>query len=533
MTRHRGGTIAAGFVVICMVLTTAAGGALSAGDPQPQEQVGDGPPACSPALPTAPPAVVVRGDYESVQVNIDPFGNNILGDAANEPSIAVDPQNPRRIVIGWRQFDSISSDFREAGWAYSHDSGRTWTFPGVAEEDVFRSDPVLGADADGNIFYCSLTADGWDYSCQMFKSVDGGVSWSGPIEAYGGDKEWMAIDRTGGIGHGNIYTAWDYAGCCGDDWFTRSTDGGMTYLPPVEIPLQPMWGTVTVGPDGAVYVAGRRYADNTKFVCARSSNAQDPAAIPEFDQVELVDMGGALEYYLLDGPNPAGLLGQVWIDADHSGGPYHGTLYMLAPINPPGADPLDTHFTRSTDGGLTWDPPKRINDDPGGTNAWQWYGTLAVAPNGRLHAIFNDTRNSGQDNISELFYCSSDDSGATWSANLPVSPSFDSHLGWPQQNKIGDYYDMVADNLGVNIAYSATFNGEEDVYYLRIGPRLGECDYDGDRDVDLTDLAAWPDCMTGPGPADLGSGCEAFDTDFDADVDLRDFGYFQRVYGAD
>ena len=179
---------------------------------------------------------------------MDEFGNNILGDAANEPSIAVDPTNPNIMVIGWRQFDTISSNFRQAGYAYSHDGGRSWTCPGVHEPGVFRSDPVLDSDSEGNIYYYSLRSD---LLCHLFKSSDGGVSWIGPIDAFGGDKAWIAIDRTGGIGHGNFYAAWDHAGCCGDDWFTRSTDGGAVFDPPVPIPEQPIWGVTTAGTDGA------------------------------------------------------------------------------------------------------------------------------------------------------------------------------------------------------------------------------------------------------------------------------------------
>src|SRR5262245_59767986 len=75
----------------------------------------------------SPSASVVQGSYQSFQVNVDAFGNNIVGDAANEPSIAVNPTNPSNIVIGWRQFDSVTSSFRQAGWAYSFDGGHTWT----------------------------------------------------------------------------------------------------------------------------------------------------------------------------------------------------------------------------------------------------------------------------------------------------------------------------------------------------------------------------------------------------------------------
>ena len=74
------------------------------------------------------PSVWTRGPCRSIQVNVDALGQNIEGDAANEPSIAIDPTDPCKMAIGWRQFDTIESDFRQAGWGYSHDKGETWTF---------------------------------------------------------------------------------------------------------------------------------------------------------------------------------------------------------------------------------------------------------------------------------------------------------------------------------------------------------------------------------------------------------------------
>ena len=107
-------------------------GALVAGVPPSRDEGPDDPPAAPSARRTQPPAAPPPGGPSfGVQVNTDAFGNNIPGDAANEPSIAVDPTAPDRMVIGWRQFNSVTSNFRQAGWGYSHDGGRTWTFPGV------------------------------------------------------------------------------------------------------------------------------------------------------------------------------------------------------------------------------------------------------------------------------------------------------------------------------------------------------------------------------------------------------------------
>ena len=410
---------------------------------------------------TSPPVRVRRNGYESVQVNVDANGNNIVGDAANEPSIAVDPTNPLRMAIGWRQFDTITSDFRQAGWAYTTDGGQTWTFPGVVDPGVFRSDPVLDADADGNFYFYSLDDD---FDCQMFISSNGGVSWGDPTEARGGDKAWMAIDRTEGIGHGNIYCTWEGR-------FTRSTDGGLTYMEPIEIPNQPQRGTLAVGPDGAVYVVG----SSGWFV--RSSNAQNPAETPEFELSVVPPVACCPEYH---GPNPGGLLGQPWVACDYSGGPHHGNVYLF------GAAWDEATFARSADRGQTWSEPIRVDDDLEGDFAWRWFGTMSVAPNGRIDVIWNDTRNSGVDDISETFYSYSIDGGQTFAPNVPVTPPWNSWFGWPGiQQKIGDYYDMVSDNAAAYLAYAATFNGEEDVYFLRIKP---DCNENGIHDG--TDLAS-------------------------------------------
>src|SRR5262249_18930463 len=80
-------------------------------------------------LESSPRMISQFGAFVSYQVNVDANGNNIVGDAANEPSISVDPTNGNNMAIGWRQFDTINSDFRQAGYGYSTDAGITWHFP--------------------------------------------------------------------------------------------------------------------------------------------------------------------------------------------------------------------------------------------------------------------------------------------------------------------------------------------------------------------------------------------------------------------
>src|SRR6266498_1898584 len=44
-------------------------------------------------LETSPRMISPYGTFTSFQVNVDAQGNNIVGDAANEPTISVDPTN--------------------------------------------------------------------------------------------------------------------------------------------------------------------------------------------------------------------------------------------------------------------------------------------------------------------------------------------------------------------------------------------------------------------------------------------------------
>jgi hypothetical protein len=53
---------------------------------------------------------------------------------------------------------------------------------------------------------------------------------------------------------------------------------------------------------------------------------------------------------------------------------------------------------------------------------------------------------------------------------VAVTAPFNPYFGYPNQNKIGDYISIVSDNSGADVAYTATFNGEEDVYYVRLSP---------------------------------------------------------------
>ena len=408
-----------------------------------------------------------HGPFTSYQVNVDANGQNITGDAANEPSISVDPTDRNKMVIGWRQFDSVSSNFRQAGWGFTSNGGISWTFPGVLENNVFRSDPVLSSNELGNFFYLSLLTTFFD---NMWRSLDGGQSWTNLGQATGGDKQWFTIDNTNSSGHGFQYQCWSTAGNnYGGRQFSRSINGGSIWMNPIFLPNSPAWGTPDVDANGNLFIGGVNL--NTGQVWSlRSSNARNAGLTPTFDRVVNVSLGGA-NIIASEAINPEGLVGQIFLAADRSGSVTNNNIYMLSSVQPAGATTgSDVMFVRSTDGGLTFSSPRRINDDPVNHSKWHWFGTLSVAPHGRLDAVWLDTRNAANNTDSQLFYSYSLDGGNSWSPNVAVSDPFNPFLGYPNQNKIGDYLTIVSDIAGGNVAYSATFNGEEDIYYVRVAP---------------------------------------------------------------
>src|SRR6476660_9098449 len=89
----------------------------------------DNPPAAPRKIETSPRMISQFASFTSIQVNVNASGQNIIGDAANECSISVDPTNTSKKTVAWRQFNDVNSNFRQAGWSYTSNGGTTWTFP--------------------------------------------------------------------------------------------------------------------------------------------------------------------------------------------------------------------------------------------------------------------------------------------------------------------------------------------------------------------------------------------------------------------
>ena len=416
-----------------------------------------------------------------VQINTDSQGRDVAGDAANEPTFAVSPVDPNRIVVGWRQFPTINSDARFAGLAWSDDGGLTFTSGGTLTPpanypNAQQTDPLVKVNAQGVFYYWSEVFRP-AFAEFMYRSTDGGQTWATPAsieDPTSGDKPWLAIDNTGGIGDGHLYGGWnhfDLGGYC----YVESTDHGATWTPSVRI--ADAGGTqwmmhMVVGPAGEVYAAWKNYRDNA-IVITKSINARDPNTPTTFNAF---GNGGRDGLDLrIDAANDPGFLNinptgfhQMYLGVDSSGGPRHGWVYALWPDNR--RDSADLIFARSADGGFTWETGIRVNDD--GPGAIQWMPAMSVAPNGRIDVVWFDTRNDSGHQVpwSQLFYSYSTDGGTNWAPSRAVTEAFNTTIGWPQQDKIGDYMESVSEAGSASVVYPATFNGGQDLWFMRLTP---------------------------------------------------------------
>jgi hypothetical protein len=106
------------------------------------------------------------------------------------------------------------------------------------------------------------------------------------------------------------------------------------------------------------------------------------------------------------------------IACDRSNGPHHGTIYVNWADKRLGSNNCDIWLVKSTDGGLSWSEPVRVNDDPPGRH--QFFNFLTIDQvTGKIYIVFYDRRNY-TDQSTDVYAAMSDDGGETFT-NFKIS----------------------------------------------------------------------------------------------------------------
>jgi hypothetical protein len=362
-----------------------------------------------------------------------------------EASVAINPTNPEHVIATFIQSTQPGQQPRSTNWGYvSTDGGLTWTGTVAANPSRrVQGDDVIAFGRDGTAFHTYIAFDGIRVNrpevaatgIWVRRSVDG-VTWEPAVPVIDHvntvmpfeDKPWTVVDRAGDSPHrGNVYVAWTRFDVYGSDdpthhstiWFARSRDGGHSFQPPARISddtgdARDSDGTLegavpAVGPKGEVYVV---WAGPKGLSFDRSD---DGGWTFGADKVISPLTGG----WDIPVPGVERHNGMPVTAVDLSGGPNKGTLYVNF-IDERNGD-TDVFLLASKDGGRTWAPPVRVNDDPKG--AAQMFTWMAVDPaDGSVNIVFHDRRGL-TGTMTGVMLARSVDGGKTFvNHRVPVEP---------------------------------------------------------------------------------------------------------------
>jgi hypothetical protein len=392
------------------------------------------------------------------------------GAPQNETAIAIDPNNPQRIVAGANDYVTRTWTCTIAGTPcsalgdgysgtyFSNDGGKTWCctatdpshlgtlIPGVerltgGQYDA-GGDPAVAFDSRGNVYYAGLgfnresAPNTVTVSRGTFAS-NGALSWSAPTfinqttsPSTLNDKEWIAVDHNPTSPfRDRVYVTWTRFLFNPSNGryvqspiaFVSSSDGGRTFTAPKLISGNVLYGQGSrpvVGPDGSLYV----FWDGSTRLAATNS----------------------------------------------------------------------TYVVKSTDGGATWTAPKAIapvaDIAPLRNTAFRVnsYPAAAAAANGDLYATWNTETANG----SVAVYSKSTDGGANWSAPARVfAAATRSPVGYPVPQPSGGTLNAPTPPGPVEDVFPAVATGPNGHVYLSA--------YRGDV------VSPWQTCASAP-PAPVG-----------------------------
>jgi hypothetical protein len=438
-----------------------------------------------------------------------------------EPFAAVNPTDPTNVIGVYQQDRWSNGGAHGLVAAVSDDGGQTWPVHSWAHfsfcsggtaangGDIDRaSDPWVTFSPNGQAYFMSLSASADLLTSAMLvaKSTDGGDTWSEPATLirettaqHFNDKNSITADPTDS---NYVYAVWDRSrlpsenasssaaahsfAFRGDIYFTRTTDGGRTWEPARAI-FAPQANLFTIGnqiavqPNGtlvdifaltrgsglqpslnqffeAVIVSedkGEHWSDPIIISTDQSVDVRDP------DTGQNVRAGESLPDIAVDPRN--GTLYAVWDDGRFNGRAYDEIV-----------------FSQSTDGGLTWSAPIKVNKTPSAIavgNRQAFTPSVHVAADGTVGVTYYDFRNNtpatGLDTDTWLVHChASCTNPANWSETHLAGPFNMEQAPVARGFFVGDYEGLasIGNDFLAFFAQAGPVTGQSDVYSVRAHP---------------------------------------------------------------
>ncbi len=358
-------------------------------------------------------SLTAQSDFKSVRLKL-PKGA-IYEPSQIEPSIAIDPKNPKIMAAG-----SVLSDYY-----YSKNGGKRWKSKTLKSKYGVYGDPVLVFDTAGYLYYFHLAS----YSktshldrivCQKTDKVCGKFdegTFPNPNGTKVQDKQWVVVNPQ----NNELYMTWTqfdkYDSSNPEDTsiivFSKSKDQGATWSEPMRISKfggdckdgdDTVEGAVpAVGPNGELYVT---WTGPNGLVFQKSMDG----GATWLRQEQLIEehVGG----WTFDIPGVYRANGLPILKCDLSDGPNRGNLYLNWCDLRNGEDNSDSWLMVSKDGGESWSDPIRVNQDESKNHQFFTWMTVDQST-GYLYFVYYDRRNY-DNNLTDVYIACSKNGGNTF-----------------------------------------------------------------------------------------------------------------------
>jgi hypothetical protein len=392
-----------------------------------------------------------------------PANVSITQDTSNpysESDISINPHNPLQIVAASNQNTNI-----DQAQYYSGDGGVTWsqTSLPLVGGDNLTFDPAVSWTSDGTAWTLANGSNATTGAVvvRAYKSTGGSGPWTYDSLVSGThtgtDKPSIWVDRSATSFKDYMYGIWHEGASAvvnvrngpGGSWGTPQTISG------TETTSNADGGDVKTNAYGEVFAFWPDAGGQTLRVVKSTDGGASWGALTG-GPVKIADTFGS---FLIGMPAQATRRALLYI----TGGAYRSSAVNLVfacwhdlaggtgcntPSDAPGSNVASScktriWFSRSLDGGQTWQPKQPINDQPNLND--QFFPRLGVDDTtGNLMVVYYDTINDPGRLKTDIWMQFSTDGGATWSAATQVTTA-ESNEALGQQdegNQYGDYIGM-------------------------------------------------------------------------------------------
>ncbi|HXO21445.1 MAG TPA: hypothetical protein VOA87_16145, partial [Thermoanaerobaculia bacterium] len=373
----------------------------------------------------------------------------------SESDIRVDPFDTTKIISA---SNNIGGSGMQAVY-FSTNSGASWgqtTLP-LVTGDAFHSDPTVDWTSDGTAWSTTIgiNSAGTILHMRSYKSTNNGSTWAFDATFSGSqsstDKQMIWADHSAASAFkDNLYAIWHNGAPV---FMNRRTGPTGSWQTAIQVSGSETTGT-GIGADVKTNSGGDLFGSwpdtgSQRIFVVKSTNGGVSYGTP----TQIASTFGSFNItipamasrkpliYVSLGTNKSGTKNNVyasWMDLSGDAG-------CTIPSNEPGTNVASTcktriFFSRSTNGGTSWSTPVKINNQASKNDQFNQWLTVDDTTGG-ISIIYYDTVNDAGRKKTDVWYQSSTDDGATWSAPFKVTTAQTDETvsGSDSGNQYGDY----------------------------------------------------------------------------------------------